>query len=108
MRKGMVVIATILAMFTFVSTASATYYACKVTVINPKEAGEIAIQVVPGASETRFTGTAKVNLPEGSMQAKMLAVILTAVSLGYEVSLNTAAVPSSTTQAITAVSLNIP
>jgi len=107
MRKGILVIAVILVMFTFVSTASAAYYACKVVIINPKET-ELVIQVNPGTGETRFQGTARVTLPDSSAGTKMLAVILTAVSLGYEVSLNCANVPSSTPQQVTAVSLNIP
>ena len=67
---------------------AADFYVVKLAKVNPRAAGDVFVQFDPGASETRFTARARgllVGADPGSN--KIMAVFLTAITLGSEISL---------------------
>ncbi len=67
---------------------AADFYVVKLAKVNPRAAGDVFVQFDPGASETRFTERARgllVGADPGSN--KIMAVFLTAITIGSEVSL---------------------
>lgn len=107
MRKTVVTLFAVLAILAFlVPAANATWYKCIVAQIVPREGGNVYVQFLPGTDEDRFTersrGTISSDAPGGN---KMLATLLTAISLGYEVTILMDNTPSWTSQPIKGVGL---
>ena len=78
------------------SFAAPTWYTVKVTQIVPRSAsGDVFVQFKPGASETRFTQTARGVLLGGDTGTnKVMAVLLTAITLNAEITILLDNVPS--------------
>jgi hypothetical protein len=111
MKKGVLILALV-CVATFVlgsATAQATWYTCKVAGIVPWSSGDTRIQLDPGTGETRFAERARVNIPAAAVGGnKMVAALLTAISLGYEVTVECTNAPSwGTIQDITGVNLQV-
>ena len=91
-------LACLVALFVMASAvnASAAWYTVKIKQIVPRAAsGDSYVQLLPGATETAFTGVARGIIQGTDTGAnKMVAVFLTAVSLGNEVTVEMANVPS--------------
>jgi len=101
-----ILVGIVVFLFAVSNASAAAYYWCTVAKITPKPNGIVGLTVMPGATETRFTGNALVNIDPADEGAKnMYAAILTAVSLGKEVGLFLPSVPSMTPQVINGVSL---
>jgi len=78
------------------SFAAPTWFKVKITQIVPRSSsGDVFVQFVPGATETRFTGTARgVLLGSDTGTNKVMAVFLTAITLDAELTLLFDNVPS--------------
>jgi len=86
------------------------WYDAKILKVTPRaETGDVFVQFFPGANEKDFTGRAKaVILGPDAGANKIMAVLLTAISLNSEVSLQMANPPSLTEQVITSAGLVAP
>jgi hypothetical protein len=85
----------VLSCFVFVGSAMAAYYTCLIDRIIPTSNGQIRLQLLPGTGETKFTGTIRVFIDPTKPGAKnMYAAALTALSLGSDVSISCATVPT--------------
>ena len=93
--------------FVVIPSADAAFYACVVSKVIPYANGDVAVQFTPGTGETRFTGTVRGILDADDPGAnKILAVLLTACSMGLEVNVSMDDVPSwAVIQIIKAVSM---
>lgn len=90
MKKSILIVGLILfASFVLLtSNATAGWYNASVTRVVPYADGSARVQILPGEGEDRFTGTARGEILAGDPGAnKMLAVILTAISMTKEVSI---------------------
>lgn len=78
------------------SFAAPTWYTVKVTQIVPRSAsGDVFVQFNPGTVETRFTQTARGVLLGGDTGTnKVMAVLLTAITLNAEITILLDNVPS--------------
>lgn len=79
-----------------VSNSLAGWYSVKVVQVVPRaDSGDVFVQLAPGAKETSFTGIAR-GIIQGSDAGanKIMAVLLTAVSLDTEVTVEMAATPA--------------
>ena len=104
--KMSILLGIVVFLFAVSNASAAAYYWCTVYKITPKPNGIVGLTVIPGATETRFTGTALANIAPADDGAKnMFATILTAVALGKEVGLFLNSTPSMTPQVIDGVSL---
>ena len=90
---GTVTLSLVLATSSFAAPA---WYKVKVTQIVPRSAsGDVFVQFNPGASETRFTQTARGVLLGGDTGTnKVMAVLLTAITLNAEITMLLDNVPS--------------
>lgn len=79
-----------------VSPAYAAWYTVRVYQVVPRtDSGDVFVQLQPGAAETRFTGTVRGILPGAAAGTnKLMAVMLTAVALDAEITVDMAALPS--------------
>jgi hypothetical protein len=93
------------------SNSFAGWYSVKVVQVVPRaDTGDVFVQVSPGANETNFTGVAR-GIIQGSDSGanKIMAVLLTAVSLDSEVTVEMASTPAWTpAQIITGSGLKAP
>jgi len=82
--------------FALSSNALADNYRVKIKTIRPEAAtGDVIIQVKPGTNEKNFTGKARVMLVDGEPGTnRLMATLLTAVSLNTEVIINVTNPPS--------------
>lgn len=86
-----------------------TYYRVRVVSTVTRPNGSVIIQFVPGTNETRFQGLGKAQIePAAEGTNRMLASILTAVALDYDISVGLNKIPSSTTQNLEVVALLSP
>lgn len=78
------------------STASADWYQVKVVQIVPRaETGDVFVQLRPGDTENRFTGKSRgILLQTEPGTNKLMAVLLTAVALNTEITVDMANTPS--------------
>ncbi|MDX9895091.1 MAG: hypothetical protein RBS34_06590 [Desulfofustis sp.] len=97
-------------MTVFSPTAMAlTWYKVKVVSTVTRPNGSVIIQFVPGTNETRFQNPGRAQIePRAEGMNRMLATILTAVALDYEISIGLNKLPSSTPQNMEAVALLSP
>lgn len=107
MKKFNISILVTIAIFLFLATnVYAGFYTCIVTKVSPKPNGNVALVILPGATENKFTGEALATISITDPGAKnMYATVLTAVSLNKEVGLILPSTPSGTNQVIDGVSL---
>ena len=93
------------------SNSFAGWYSVKVVQVVPRaDTGDVFVQISPGAGETSFTGVAR-GIIQGSDSGanKIMAVLLTAVSLGSEVTVEMASTPAwNPAQIITSSGLKAP
>ena len=97
--------------FSFTGNAmAADWYTCEVVQVVPWSDGDTRVQLAPGTGETRFSGTARVNVSGSDAGAnRMIAVILTAISLPSEITVLCEGAPSWTpVKDITGVGLVAP
>ena len=90
---------------------AADFYTAKITQVVPRAAsGDVFVQFVPGTGETRFTGLARgVLLGTDTGTNKIMAVLLTAITLNTDVTLLVDVVPSfATPQVILSAGLKAP
>ena len=81
--------------FMFTANASADWYKCIVAKVVPWSDGVVRIQLLPGTNETNFTGTVRLEIDTTQPGGKnILATILTAISLGAEITAESATVPA--------------
>ncbi len=81
--------------FMFAGNVFAEFYTCLVSKVLPYSDGQIRMQLLPGTGETRFTNMVRVAIDPADPGAKnMYATILTAISLGTEITVNCATVPT--------------
>ena len=111
--KRLAFIFSILGLCFMVSTNSlaADFYTAKITQVVPRAAsGDVFVQFVPGTGETRFTGLARgVLLGTDTGTNKIMAVLLTAITLNADVTLLVDVVPSfATPQVIQSAGLKAP
>ena len=70
------------------NSLAADFYAVKLAKVNPRAAGDVFVQFDPGTDETRFTNRARgMLLGTDPGSNKIMAVFLTAITLGSEVTL---------------------
>lgn len=73
--------------FIFTANAYAGTYICIVTEVQPWSDGEVRLKVLPAPTGGGFTGEARLTIDTSQPGGKnMLATVLTAVSLGSEIS----------------------
>jgi hypothetical protein len=93
------------------SNASAAWFTVKVVQVVPRASGgDVFVQVSPGTGETAFTGVAR-GIIQGSDEGanKIMAVLLTAISMGAEVTIEMANPPQwNPAQIITSSGLKAP
>ena len=93
------------------NTFAADFYTAKITQVVPRAAsGDVFVQFVPGTGETRFTGLARgVLVGTDTGTNKIMAVLLTAITLNADVTLLLDVVPSfATPQVIQSAGLKAP
>ena len=79
----------------FTVSASAAWYKCVVVQVVPWSDGEVRLQLQPGTNETNFSGTVRMYIDTTQPGGKnMLATILTAISLGSEITAESETVPT--------------
>ena len=110
-KIGKIACLVMLVCFFSISTASAGWYEASLVKITPRsDSGDVFIQIESAFSPPQWSGIAKgiVDASDPGFNA-MMATLLTALSLGYNVTVETAAVPSwDTPQVITACSVVAP
>ena len=93
------------------SNSFATWYTVKISQVVPRStSGDIYVQMTPGAGETSFTGLARGIIVGSDPGAKeLMAVLLTAISLQTEVTVDMDTTPSwDTPQVINSTGLKAP
>ena len=112
MRKKILVVGLSLlaCCFLVTSVVQAGWYDCKIVYVNPRANGTVMIQFDPGTNEDAFVEKSRAYVKPSDIGAnKLLATILTAVSLGQEVAIEVDTVPSwAVPQAILAVGMVAP
>ena len=93
--------------FFMTSYANAAWFKCRITQITTRANGDSVVIFSPGTGEINFTENPRgmvYNADEGD--DKILAMILTAISFGYEVNIEMASTPTFTpAQDITAIGM---
>jgi hypothetical protein len=85
----------IVSCFMFTANVSAAWYNCAVVQIVPWSDGEVRLQLQPGTNETAFSGTVRMTIDTTQPGGKnILATVLTAISLGAEITAESATVPA--------------
>ena len=85
----------IVSLFIFTASASADWYKCIVDKVVPWSDGEVRLQLLPGTGEHAFTVKVRMYIDSEQPGGKnMLATILTAVSLGSEITAESETVPT--------------
>jgi hypothetical protein len=112
MKKTVLIIGfcLIVSCLMFTANASAAWYQCIVYKALPRSDGEVRLQLEPGTGETAFSGYVRMYIDTTQPGGKnMLATILTAISLGAEVTVQSENVPAwDPIEEITAVGLVAP
>jgi hypothetical protein len=111
--KNLASIFSILALSFMVTTSSfsADFYTAKITQVVPRAAsGDVFVQFVPGTGETRFTALSRgILVGTDTGTNKVMAVLLTAITLNTDVTLLMDLVPSfATAQVIQSAGLKAP
>lgn len=92
-------------------SASAAWYKVKIVQVVPRtNSGDVVVQLKPGSGETHFTGRVRGLIPGTEAGAnKIMAVMLSAVAMNTEVTVEMAKVPAwSSAQVITGAGLIAP
>ena len=100
---------TLICVFSF-SVASADFFAASIFKITPRSAsGDVAVQFISTTNPPQWDGNAKglVVASEPGANA-IIATLLTAMSLGYDVTVEMENTPNNTPQVITACSVKAP
>jgi hypothetical protein len=93
------------------STASAAWYTVKVFQVVPRsDSGDVFVQLLPGAAETRFTEKSRgILLGASAGTNKIMAIMLTSIALNTEITVEMANVPAwNPAQVITAAGIVAP
>jgi len=93
-------------LFTITNVFAADWYSCRIVSVIPRTNGQIDIKFVPGTNETRFSGQAAGYIHPDDFGAKnMYATVLTAVSMGMDVTFRLGVLPDPTIQNISGIEL---
>jgi hypothetical protein len=93
-RALVICLGIVLSCFLFAGNAFAVFYTCIIDKVVSRSDSQVRLQILPGTGETRFTALSRIYVDTSKAGGKnMLATILTAVSLGAEVTFDCAKVP---------------